>query len=687
MSSDLPDKLSDLLAESPLEVDAVRAIFDSLAGQIERALAAGLLPLLAPERIQIGGEGAREPAIPQETYPYSTPLPENPAFASPERIRGLPQDGRSFAYSLGALLYHALTGQPPFTDENPNMLLYRHISEAPPDPIGLNPGLSPVVAKALMRALSKDPADRFAGPAELIAALGPDALPAPFAAPPADEIASQEVKPLLPEAGLKEKIAGSILRKWPAVILGIAGITLLGACVLFFSSGVFFDLLRIRAANSPDSLAPSAPVVDDSAHFSLYLDVLSWPLQYFEIFDEGASTQWEEARTFGSETGDLRSIQDGTYLWVIDSLEAGFWWARSPRGIGSASFALMVETSSVTGDSNCRYGLLLDQQGTGFYGFEISGPDSARVFFREDPQSPATELLSFRLPEYFDTGGLDTLAMVYQTGHLDFFINERFVGELDGLDPAPIWPGLHAEIDKPPGRCELSFDNFKIRSHSETLLAPCPILEPMAAGSSATPPLTEPELALLAEESLSEAESTWQLIFEDSFDSNDSEWPVFFPFQIIEGGSYRWDIPRIGAEVVHAIPRQTPLIPPYYLAADTRLYDSSGWGHGLVIRNSKGCGTLFQIRSDGHYQLVRVQGEAVGETLVDWTPAAGVEGGGENRLAVIDLGEQVYFYVNGRFTAAWSPDLPPHGEVGLAVSSTEQATVRIVFDHFELRSP
>jgi serine/threonine-protein kinase len=96
-----------------------------------------------------------------------------PYYMSPEQIRGEAADPRSDVYSLGALMYAALTGEPVFDAPRPMGVLTKHLTDRPVSPssrfpsLGIPPGMSAVV----MRALEKNPEQRFQTVTELQEAL------------------------------------------------------------------------------------------------------------------------------------------------------------------------------------------------------------------------------------------------------------------------------------------------------------------------------------------------------------------------------------------------------------------------------------------------------------------------------------------------------------------------------------
>ena len=88
-------------------------------------------------------------------------------YLSPEQARGAPVDQRSDIYSVGIVLYELLTGKLPFTGETPLEIAMKHLSEIPKPPSELRPDIPADLDMVVLRALAKDPADRYESAQEM----------------------------------------------------------------------------------------------------------------------------------------------------------------------------------------------------------------------------------------------------------------------------------------------------------------------------------------------------------------------------------------------------------------------------------------------------------------------------------------------------------------------------------------
>ena len=191
--------LLDRLANGPLTPEEALQIIEQVGSALDFAHSRGLIHRdIKPANILFSADGrpkvtdfgiARAGDTSRLTRAGS--LLGTPAYMSPEQAQGIPLDHRSDLYALGVILYEMLTGQVPFRAETPHAVVYAVIHQPPPLPCQLRPGLSPVVEGVLLKALAKQPNERFQSGSEMAAALraslavsAPSAAPAPARASP-----------------------------------------------------------------------------------------------------------------------------------------------------------------------------------------------------------------------------------------------------------------------------------------------------------------------------------------------------------------------------------------------------------------------------------------------------------------------------------------------------------------------
>jgi eukaryotic-like serine/threonine-protein kinase len=94
-----------------------------------------------------------------------------PHYLSPEQAQGQDVTAVSDLYSIGVILYEALTGRVPFEGESAVAVAMKQVSQPPQRPSSINPEVSPALDAVVMRALEKDPGRRFQSADAFIAAL------------------------------------------------------------------------------------------------------------------------------------------------------------------------------------------------------------------------------------------------------------------------------------------------------------------------------------------------------------------------------------------------------------------------------------------------------------------------------------------------------------------------------------
>ncbi|WP_217177006.1 Stk1 family PASTA domain-containing Ser/Thr kinase [Streptomyces sp. AC495_CC817] len=173
--------LKDIISAGPVPVDdAVRYVdgilealdYSHRAGVVHRDIKPGNVMVTDKGQVKVMDFGiARAVSDSSSTVAETTQIIGTAAYFSPEQAKGEPVDARADLYSTGVVLYELLTGRQPFRGESPVAVAYQHVSETPVPPTEVNeesPGaLDPIV----LRALAKDPYQRFPDAASFRAAL------------------------------------------------------------------------------------------------------------------------------------------------------------------------------------------------------------------------------------------------------------------------------------------------------------------------------------------------------------------------------------------------------------------------------------------------------------------------------------------------------------------------------------
>jgi predicted Ser/Thr protein kinase len=172
--------LADMVRENgPLPLDRAAEVGEAVARALGAAHAAGIVHRdVKPGNIMVTADGR----IKVLDFGIAralrwTPLTDTPAvhgtaeYMAPEYVRGEGADPRSDVYSLGAVLYEALTGRPPFTGDSPLQVAYRQLEEAPAPPETIRPEISAALSAVVLRCLAKHPGERYRRAEELAADL------------------------------------------------------------------------------------------------------------------------------------------------------------------------------------------------------------------------------------------------------------------------------------------------------------------------------------------------------------------------------------------------------------------------------------------------------------------------------------------------------------------------------------
>jgi eukaryotic-like serine/threonine-protein kinase len=106
-------------------------------------------------------------AVSGETVTQTAQVLGTAQYFSPEQAQGQPVDARSDLYSLGVVLYEMLTRTVPFTGSSAVAIAYKHVKEAPIPPSRVNPDVPPALEAIVMKAMAKNPNNRYQSAQEM----------------------------------------------------------------------------------------------------------------------------------------------------------------------------------------------------------------------------------------------------------------------------------------------------------------------------------------------------------------------------------------------------------------------------------------------------------------------------------------------------------------------------------------
>jgi len=160
-------------------------------------------------------------------------------YFSPEQAQSAPVDARSDIYSLGVVLYEMLTRQVPFTGSSPVAIAYKHVKEAPILPSRLNPDVPPSLESIVMKAMAKNPDNRYQSATEMREDLMRALHGRPVEATPVLSDATGVISPLSDETVVIERGRGMRAEAAPRdkrrrtgwILLGLIIAAILGVAI------------------------------------------------------------------------------------------------------------------------------------------------------------------------------------------------------------------------------------------------------------------------------------------------------------------------------------------------------------------------------------------------------------------------------------------------------------------------
>lgn len=372
-----------------------------------------------------------------------------PEYMAPEQVsEAATVDARADVYSLGVMLYEMMAGKLPYTGDTPMGVVIKHLQAPLPLVRQVAPETPEDVERIILKAMAKDPDDRFETPTDLS-----DALQAVVDKQPVDILFPEETEdldttlPVAPEAKaptVPRPAAGRVSLR--TVGMGAATVTALVIVAVLALGGmrtlqqgreaaVQEETVTVRQGatsavpqdTGPDTSLTEPTIVAQEAKAAARLD--EWPLVLRDSFDSNANN-WET----GVHENELVTVDyqpaDGQYRWEVESRGAidWFYWNEDIEPV--SDFYFSVDARQVSGADTAKYGVIFRGIDVAAYLFAIN--DLARQYgvLMWDPTG-WTYLVESTVTSAIQPGEVNQLAVLGEGSHFTFYINGQFIDEVD----------------------------------------------------------------------------------------------------------------------------------------------------------------------------------------------------------------------------------------------------------------
>lgn len=220
------ETLAQRCSAGPLAPDeAARIVLEVLNGLhdahelgiVHRGITAEHVILCPDGAVKLGGFDMAKPESDMNLTKVGAVIGD-PRYVAPEQVAGKAADARSDLYSLGVVLYVALTGRPPFDGATDFDILSAQVGSPAPKPTLLNPAIPAELEAVAIRALEKDPEKRFANGHEFEKAL---AAAVSGRATPTRDCGSATISEVSPSA--RRKLSGPVIAGVAVAAMALAG--------------------------------------------------------------------------------------------------------------------------------------------------------------------------------------------------------------------------------------------------------------------------------------------------------------------------------------------------------------------------------------------------------------------------------------------------------------------------------
>ena len=239
----LPQRALELTADICAALEVAHA-----AGIVHRDIKPANVMLTPSGQVKVMDFGIARAAADTSGATQTAAVIGTAAYLSPEQARGDHVDARSDLYSTGCLLFELVSGVPPFTGDSPVAVAYQHVREQPEPPSAYDGTLPPEVDAVVMKAMAKDPGQRYQSAAEmredLLRARAGQAVAAPRLV---EDVAVAGRSAVLVDPRRRRTARGLVLAAFLLLLVGIGAATAV--------------LVRSAVGATSDGLVPAPAVL------------------------------------------------------------------------------------------------------------------------------------------------------------------------------------------------------------------------------------------------------------------------------------------------------------------------------------------------------------------------------------------------------------------------------------------
>jgi serine/threonine protein kinase len=477
--------LKSKMAAGPLSLNEIDRLFTQLAEALGYAHSHGVVHRdLKPANALIDEQGnlfltdfgiakLLESAAPHLTQ--TDAIMGTPAYISPEQARAMPVDQRSDIYSLGIILYELVTGRVPFTADTPLAVILKQVSDPLPLPSMLKPDIPEPIERVILKALAKEPADRYPTAAEFLTAwkralqdkdtvrhaaekmsipASRPAEPSPAVVPGVSVDRTQGRPAPAPKASSKSgRPAGWLIGCGigACILLTIAGV------VVFASRSQFLSFLNPSTATPLPTLTPIPPTETPIP--------TSVPASTSDILlqDDFSSEDWgtlNEADNIVKYDGEALRMQIFKKNWFV--------WS-TPNGKTYQNVHMEITATNNDGESTTAFGIMCYQQETtsdyyylamtpaGEYAIALAADGASDVFLTNDNQWAASDLINKNRTFY-------RVAADCGNGTLTLYVDGKQIASVSDSTYTSGGVGAFAWSGEDVSTADVTFDDFVIKA-------------------------------------------------------------------------------------------------------------------------------------------------------------------------------------------------------------------------------